>query len=137
MGRAAASGGVLVPAAPIGLPAWNAAAPLTLTLLPAGHRAGIYSFSIGLAALVAAGAGTVAIDVSFDQPGVGAFTFNYSGGAPINAVPGGFLAPRQLMSSGLAPIRMTLTPAGVAGSPIVSVNFAIDFIYALLPAGFP
>lgn len=135
--RGGSSGALLEPAAPIGLAAWNAAAPLTLTLLPAGHRAGVYSFSIALAALVAGSAGTVAIDATWDQPGVGSFTANYSGGAAINAVPGGFLAPRQIMSSGLAPIRVTLTPAAVAGSPIVYVNFAVDFIYALLPAGFP
>lgn len=132
--RAGPSGKRLVPVDPLGTRSWNAGAPLVLELAKAGHEAGLYTFTIGVFPIVAAGGGTLTIAATYDTPGVGAVSINYATASALN---NGFIAPRNIISSGRSAIVLTLTPASVTGSPVFYVNCPLDFISGRLPASYP
>lgn len=132
--RAAPSGKRLVPVDPLGLDDWNVGGPLTLELVAAGHAPGVYSFSISIFPVVTASAGTLTVTCSYDGPGLGPTSIVYQNAGTLN---NGFIAPRHVMSSGLGPIRLALTPAGVTGSPRFYVNCPLDLMLARFPEDFP
>lgn len=131
--RAAPSGKRLVPVDPVGLDDWNVGGPLTLELAPAGHAPGVYSMSVSVFPVVLAGAGTLTIACSYAGPGFGPTSVTYQAAGTLN---NGFVAPRHIMSSGSSPILLTLTPAGVTGSPRFYVNCPLDLMLALFPEDF-
>lgn len=133
--RLSPSGKIISPAPGAGNSSWNALAPLVVELLPANHQPGLWSFSIATVQIVAA-TGFYSIVLSWDQPFVGAVSRTFNASIAMNAIGNGFIAPRHVMSSGRAPLVMTLTPTGVVGSPRVYANFPVDNILALLPEDF-
>lgn len=87
------------------------AAPVVHTVVPAGHVPGIYMLGAVLVSRVAA-AGTVAITAQFTDPNAGAQNIQI-GSAAINPVGQKLGASLLVVSSGVAAIRVTFTPAGV------------------------
>lgn len=134
--RLGPSGKIVTPTPGDGTANWNGLAPLVIEMLPAGHTPGLWSFSIAIVQLVVASAGTFSIVLTWDQPFVGPVSHTFNAAVSMTAAPGGFIAPRHVMSSGLAPLVMTLTPAGVTGAPSLYVNLPVDDTLALFPEGF-
>lgn len=110
------------------MPNWVADALLTLTLLPAGHRTGIYEISLTAFVKAAASAGSVNVVLGWDQTGFGAATFNI-GTSVITTLGGSLLsAPRTINSSGRSAITLALNPIGVTGSPLLEILCAAALI---------
>lgn len=124
--RASASGKVIRPLPADGLFSWDASAPLVETLAAAGHPAGLYNLMLNGFVRAASAAGSVTLTIGWDQPRFGPTTLAV--GLPANwLIQTGAnrytTAYRIINSSGLAPITVTWTPAGV-GAPAPSVEIA-------------
>jgi hypothetical protein len=124
--RAGASGKLLIPAPALGSASWDVAAPITLTLLQAGHMPGVYVYNIAIVVLAVATGGNITITLTWGQPAVGPSSLVISGGVTITASPGGFIAPRHFMSNGITAAQLLLTPVGVTGAPRVFIDTPID-----------
>lgn len=120
--RVSPSGRYYEPQPASGLRGWTVAAPLVVTLLAAGHEAGVYTIGITVFVRVAAGAGNLSSAVlAWSQIGLGATSVTVAPTAPTST--GNKLSLfRSLPSTGLLPITYTLTPALITGSPIVDVT---------------
>lgn len=111
---------------------WDAQAPITLVVAPAGHRPGIYHLSAPVVIKETAGAGIVNWTVHFNAPGVGATQIDSPAAIPLT-VPG---VQSQdvvvLVSDGTAAITWTGTPLG-ATPPVLIDVYATALIHGLLP----
>jgi hypothetical protein len=110
---------------------WNAAAPLVVTILPSGHPPGLYQVEISSFNKVVA-TGTYTSALTWDQPGFGAASLAF-GSVNINATGLTFTVDRSFESSGGAAIVWTATPAGVSGSPNLSVLASAQRVAQSLP----
>ncbi len=135
--RSGPYGNRLIPSAPFGNTNWDASGLLSFTLLSAGHEPGLYSIDVCAVVLVAAGTGTLRTTANWDQPGLGAATFNLANASSLTAIPGGFQSPRHVVSSGRSPILLSFVPNAVTGAPRVRIDCGIEFILAKLPLGYP
>lgn len=100
---------------------YTAAAPLTLTMLGAGHTPGMYLLNMSFLVRTAAGAGT--LQRSYAYSNSGAKTIVGFATASIAALgnPNAAFTNIVIASDGVNALDVTLTPAGVAGSPVVDV----------------
>lgn len=100
---------------------WDASAPLVIEVLPLGHAPGLYEVNLCGVVRTAAGAGTVARTVTTTpSPGAGSKTMTFAGIAITSAIFIPF-TPAQVFSDGTAAISVTLTPAGIAGNPVLDI----------------
>lgn len=121
---------------------WSGAAPLVLTLLPAGHKPGLYSVSINaIVRTPTTTGGAITRVVAFSAPTIGAITTGnaavtgnitgtgYAGGNSQNAQ----LYPTQIMSDGSAAVVLTLTMAAFTGGPPVVDVYASATLVGIIP----
>lgn len=103
---------------------WNAAAPLVLTLLPAGHAPGMYFVGLVLVIRTAPSTGTVTRSYQYTSPTFGAANISGFGAGSLTvlgAVAAGFTTV-SVQSTGAGPVTLTLTPAAITGAtPVVDV----------------
>lgn len=117
--RAAPANPLLQPLPCEGQIDWNAAAPLTLTVLPAGHEPGLYEIIQTFIPVVGATSGTLTTTTGWDQPRFGATTLVLNlGNLTAGSAPG---ALRLIDSSGVSPITVLCTPVSIVGSPSIAV----------------
>ena len=117
---------ILQPLPSEGLINWNAGAPLTLEVLPAGHEPGLYQFIQTFTLITPASSGTLTTTTSWDQPRFGATTLVLAlGNLTSGSLPG---ALRVIDSSGVSAISMLLTPAAIVGSPVIAVACAARLV---------
>ena len=126
--RASSSGPRALPTQARGLNGWNAGSNLTIDILPAGHREGLYSLAIQMFVLTAAGAGNFNNSVlAWDMPGFGAVTNAFVPTAPTTT--GSKLSSyREIPSTGLSPIQFRIIVNGITGSPIIDVGGYAELI---------
>ncbi len=109
---------------------WTAAAPLVLTVLPAGHGPGTYELIMAVIVRVAAGAGNITRSFGYSAPTFGATSIAQFGSTNINTT-GHTPASFNVLgaeSDGTAAITLTLVPAGVTGSPVLDVYATASLI---------
>lgn len=109
---------------------YTAAAPLVLTLMPAGHLPGMYSLGWDITVRTAAGAGSLTRTFSYSIPTSGAVTTSTVGNqlpatglgrpTPSGTNPSAYCNV-MVRSDGVNAITMTITPAGIAGAPVMDV----------------
>jgi hypothetical protein len=102
---------------------WNAAAPVTLTLLLANHHPkGLYLVTAEFIKRTSATTGTATRTIDWSAPTIGALTKTTTGfdlaasGATLQGE-----TPLVIESDGTADISVTFTPATVTGSPVIDV----------------
>jgi hypothetical protein len=115
---------------------WNASGPLALTVLAAGHEAGLYCVGVDLITRTLATAGGLQRTTSYNAPTFGAtstgtqntFASGVSSGSTgrpptttgnVNSIY--FFMPTFVRSDGSAAIVTTITPVGITGSPVIDV----------------
>lgn len=103
---------------------WNAAAPLVLTLQPAGHAPGFYALQLCVVVRTAAATGTFTRTYQFSTPTFGATQIAGFGAASITALgpPGASFTSVSCYSDGVSALTITLTPAAVTGAPVIDVT---------------
>lgn len=107
---------------------YTGAAPLAMTLMPAGHTPGLYL--VGFDALVTTiGTGNLSRSVSYTSPS-GATTSGSTGSSNATALghmgnsgSSSWLTPLLLRSDGSAPIVLNFT-SGLAGGAVVDIHAA-------------
>lgn len=103
---------------------WTAAAPLVLTVQPAGHQPGLYLLQLSVIVRTAALTGNAVRSYQYSAPGFGATQIAGFGGSSLN-VPGNPAVSFTVLSAdsdGVDPITITLTPGSVTGSPVIDVT---------------
>lgn len=106
---------------------YTAAAPLVLELQPAGHAPGQYLVNLSLVVLAVATTGNLSRSYQFSAPRFGPAEIAGFGVATITAVGAPNGAPNAsftgigVISDGLLPLTVTLTPGSITGSPVVDV----------------
>jgi hypothetical protein len=118
--RSAPSGPLILPVDDVGTVNWDGIAPITLTLMPAGHYPGLYRLVFSQYVRVAAAAGTQTQVISWNQPRFGATTLSIAI-APLTSIVWQGIAYRIIESSGIDPITLTYTAAGLSGTPSVQL----------------
>ena len=101
---------------------YTAAAPLTVTLLAAGHVAGNYEISHGILLRVAAATGSMNRSLGFSAPTAGATTVN-AGTVNLTAVPPNISGTFAVYSNGVAAITLTYTPVAPTGAPVLDLTY--------------
>lgn len=131
--RSGSSGPIALPAPGRGVRGFAWGAPITLTLMPAGHYPGLYVVSFGVFNTIAAGAGNYTSLFSWSQPDVGAATLAFGA---VNLTATGLIQQllRALESDGSQPIVWTATPAGLGGAvPSSRINVNATLVAGLVP----
>ncbi len=121
-----------------GLPAtagnktYNAAAPLVVTILPAGHLPGIYVAEVVVFVQTASSAGNFTSALGWNQPSFGPATLAF---AATNVTATGlvFTINRAIQSAGDAAITFTMTPAAIGTAPVINVQATALLSSQLLP----
>lgn len=103
---------------------YTAAAPLTLTPLPAGHQPGTYIVCLSYVLRAVGTAGTLVRSTTWTDPLAGAVTLSSGTSNLTGANNTPFSLAIAVESSGGGPISFVLTPAGVTGSPSLDVYVA-------------
>lgn len=103
---------------------WNAAAPLVLTVQPAGHAPGFYSLQFACVVRTVAATGNFTRSYQFSTPTFGPTQIVGFGSGSITVLgpTAASFTTLSCYSDGVNPITVTLTPAAVTGGPPV-----IDF----------
>lgn len=120
------SGGNANVAAVVSVIGTNLSAPIVMQLVPAGHAPGFYLITLDVVNQVAPLTGTIARTIAYSAPNFGATT---ASGAAVAITQTGHAAGTSfpglgLMSDGVAPIVLTLTPAAITGAPVTHVYAA-------------
>lgn|SRR5512139_2778892 len=106
---------------PAGLRGYTFAAPLVVTVLPAGHQPGFYMINISVFLTTAGAGGNInGTQLAWNEQGFGAASLTF-GNVSLTATGLIFDLNRKFQSSGLGPITYTITPASVSGSPVGNV----------------
>lgn len=121
--RAGASGPFALPVASRQI-GWDGQASSFLTLLLAGHAAGLYSVSALLVVRVTQGSGVVFRTISWDAPGAPGQTNQSPAAIPVTATGTTSIDPVQIFSDGLAPIVVEFAPGGVTPPALIDVYAA-------------
>ena len=107
---------------------YTAAAPLVLTLAPAGHAPGYYEINQVVVLRTLATGGALARVFDYSTPTVGAAQLNVGStnltgfGGPIPA------ATFSAYSDGANAMTLTFNPSSVTGSPVVDITALATFI---------
>lgn len=111
---------------------YDLAAPLVLTLLPAGHPPGQYMMTCTQFVTTAGASGTLGYSLGWDQPNFGAATLNI-GNANINATGLASTTQRSVESTGVSALTATFTPNSPVGSPKMHVNVSAMLVGPAVP----
>ncbi len=121
--RAGASGPFTLPLASRQLD-WDGQASSVLTLLLAGHSAGLYSVSALLVVRLTQGSGVVFRTISWDAPGAPGQTSQSPQPVPVTATGTTSTDPIQIFSDGSAPVVVEFAPGGITPPALIDVYAA-------------
>ena len=119
---------------------WSGAAPLVLTVLPVGHRAGLYSLAQDVIVRTAAtSSSTLNRAVSYSAPTIGAVTIAAASMGQDVATVGhrgtisGGTQPVTIESDGSAAVTMTFSVTAIVGGPPVIDVYASATLVGIIP----
>lgn len=128
--RGGNSGPLIQPVQAPGMRRWRpvASTSLVIDMVPVGHAPGLYDVRMS-GFVTATGTGNFTGSLSWNEDDFGAATLALSGGFVLTSTGLKLFERAAFVSSGLAPIRLTLTPSGsVTGTPRVNIAAVASLI---------